>query len=169
MTDLSTNKAMYRTLLSVATCIKRSCSWSPWVQNQWFSLQHQDTREMLISTFFLNSWSDVSNSAWIQPRSGTSRSVFRALLLTRYPHPSSQCPIHHLYTWRILGYRSVSHQCSWPFYSHTGPAHWWGNDAGQERWAGLILLFLLISLKQLLRIIENDFMDQSFTQKQSCW
>ena len=30
----------------------------------------------------------------------TSRSVFRALLLTRYPHPSSQCTIHHLYmTW----------------------------------------------------------------------
>ena len=30
----------------------------------------------------------------------TSRSVFRALLLTRYPHPSSQCLIHHLYiTW----------------------------------------------------------------------
>ena len=30
----------------------------------------------------------------------TSRSVFRALLLTRYPHPSSQCPIHHLnMTW----------------------------------------------------------------------
>ena len=27
----------------------------------------------------------------------TSRSVFRALLLSRYPHPSSQCPIHHLY------------------------------------------------------------------------
>ena len=66
------------------------------------------TRGMLISTFFsLNSWTDVnrgiySYSTWIQPRSGTSSSVSRAFFLTRYPHPSSQCPIHHLYTWRIL-------------------------------------------------------------------
>ena len=50
------------------------------------------TRGMLISTFFfLNSWVDVrrsvySYSAWIQPRSGTSRSAFRKLLRTRYIH-----------------------------------------------------------------------------------
>ena len=119
------------------------------------------TRGMLISTFFsLNSWTDVnrgiySNSTWIQPRSGTSSSVSRAFFLTRYPHPSSQCPIHHLYTWRILVYRSASHQWSWPFYSHTGRARWWGNEAKQERWAGFILLFLFISLKQWQGILRT--------------
>ena len=135
------------------------------------------TRGMLISTFFsLNSWTDVnrgiySYSAWIQPRSGTSSSVFRAFFLTRYPHPSSQCPIHHLYTWRILVYWSTSHQWSWPFYSHTGRAHWWGNDAGQEWWAGFTLLFLFFSLKQckgllrttlwISRLLNNKVVDRN--------
>ena len=100
------------------------------------------TRGKLISSFFsLNSWSVVSRSVysystWVQPRSGTSRSVFRALHLTRYPHPSSQCHIHHLYTWRILGYRFISHQWPWPFYNHTGRAHWWGNEAGKSAGPG---------------------------------
>ena len=116
----------------------------------------------------------------------TSLSIFRALLLTRYPHPSSQCPIHHLnMTWdenvnvltalsrallRILRFclcRRVSFAQSsyWLINSYPAPGVQIVESATLhylKAWNTLISSFFLLPLAQILAETRLSIHDSPF-------